>query len=285
MATIVTRAGKGSPLTHTEVDANFINLNDEAATKATLDSPTFTGTPAAPTASVGTNTTQLATTAFVNAEIANDAPTKTGGGASGTWGIDVTGNAATATTASALSAATWQRITGNGITQGSYGSISVTGSTTGYIGINFPDYNLTWMSDNQSSVSFGVYKNNSSWAFYFDNSGTLQVGTIPAARVSGTVASATTATTATNAIGQAQTWQVVSRAVNVSYQNTTGKPIAVSIYSSGTLQASTDNSTWVTVQIAPVINSANRSFAAAVIPNGHYYRISGGGVSSWSELR
>lgn len=35
--------------------------------KADLASPTFTGTPAAPTASVGTNTTQLATTAFVHA--------------------------------------------------------------------------------------------------------------------------------------------------------------------------------------------------------------------------
>jgi hypothetical protein len=43
MATIVTRAGKGEPLTHTEVDANFTNLNDEAATKAPLASPTFTG--------------------------------------------------------------------------------------------------------------------------------------------------------------------------------------------------------------------------------------------------
>lgn len=40
---------------------------------APIASPTFTGTPAAPTAAVGTNTTQLATTAFVNAEIANDA--------------------------------------------------------------------------------------------------------------------------------------------------------------------------------------------------------------------
>jgi hypothetical protein len=40
--------------------------------KAPLASPTFTGTPAAPTASQGTNTTQLATTAFVNAEIAAD---------------------------------------------------------------------------------------------------------------------------------------------------------------------------------------------------------------------
>ena len=44
--------------------------------KAGLASPTFTGTPAAPTASQGTNTTQLATTAFVNAEIAADTAAK-----------------------------------------------------------------------------------------------------------------------------------------------------------------------------------------------------------------
>lgn len=36
--------------------------------KANLASPTFTGTPAAPTAAQGTNTTQLATTAFVQTE-------------------------------------------------------------------------------------------------------------------------------------------------------------------------------------------------------------------------
>lgn len=30
MATIVTRSGKGSPLTNTEVDANFTNLNNES---------------------------------------------------------------------------------------------------------------------------------------------------------------------------------------------------------------------------------------------------------------
>jgi hypothetical protein len=37
--------------------------------KAPLASPTFTGTPAAPTAASGTNTTQLATTAFVQSAI------------------------------------------------------------------------------------------------------------------------------------------------------------------------------------------------------------------------
>jgi len=29
MSTIITRAGKGSPLTHVELDANFVNLNDD----------------------------------------------------------------------------------------------------------------------------------------------------------------------------------------------------------------------------------------------------------------
>lgn len=135
MATIVTRAGKGSPLTHNEVDANFTNLNtakaelaspaltgtptaptaavgtsttqiattafvnaeiaNDIAGKANLASPALTGTPTSTTAAVGTNTTQIATTAFVNAEIANDAPSKTGTGASGTWPISISGDATT----------------------------------------------------------------------------------------------------------------------------------------------------------------------------------------------
>ena len=40
MATIVTRSGKGSPLTNTEVDANFTNLNTD---KAELSGANFTG--------------------------------------------------------------------------------------------------------------------------------------------------------------------------------------------------------------------------------------------------
>ena len=42
-------------------------LKVELDKKANLASPAFTGTPAAPTAAVGTNTTQVATTAFVHA--------------------------------------------------------------------------------------------------------------------------------------------------------------------------------------------------------------------------
>lgn len=45
--------------------------------KASLASPAFTGAPTAPTAPAGTNTTQLATTAFVHAEVASVTKTLT----------------------------------------------------------------------------------------------------------------------------------------------------------------------------------------------------------------
>jgi len=53
----------------TEIDTEFNNIATAISTKADLASPTFTGTPAAPTASASTNTTQVATTAFVQAAI------------------------------------------------------------------------------------------------------------------------------------------------------------------------------------------------------------------------
>lgn len=49
------------------IDENHAKV--ELATKAPIASPTFTGVPSAPTATVGTSTTQLATTAYVVAEI------------------------------------------------------------------------------------------------------------------------------------------------------------------------------------------------------------------------
>lgn len=54
----------------TELDTEFNNISTAVATKADLASPALTGTPTAPTASFATNTTQLATTAFVQAALA-----------------------------------------------------------------------------------------------------------------------------------------------------------------------------------------------------------------------
>ena len=55
------------------VEDGFDGVDTAITGKANLASPTFTGTPAAPTAAGGTNTTQIATTAFVHAERTNTA--------------------------------------------------------------------------------------------------------------------------------------------------------------------------------------------------------------------
>jgi len=69
---------KSAPLTNLEIDGNFKSIQDGINTildgTSSLASPSLTGIPTAPTAAVNTNTTQLATTAFVIAQIADDAP-------------------------------------------------------------------------------------------------------------------------------------------------------------------------------------------------------------------
>jgi hypothetical protein len=89
---------------------------------------------------------------------------------------------------------------------------------------------------------------------------------------------------AANALGYGQAWQAVSRSSGVSYQNTTGKPIQVAFGANNSplqFEASTDGSTWV------FIGTTGTNVPAihyAVIPNGHYYRATGG-LSSAAELR
>ena len=91
-------------------------------------------------------------------------------------------------------------------------------------------------------------------------------------------------------IGVGQTLQAPSRASSTAYQNTTGKPIFVSIisssYSSGTrlLETSTDGVTWASVSRFDVSGAALISTCAALIPNNIYYRYSGA-FAAWVELR
>lgn len=73
----------GTSITATAAEINFVAgvtsaIQTQLNAKAALASPALTGTPTAPTAAVGTNTTQVATTAFVNAEIANDVDVRSG---------------------------------------------------------------------------------------------------------------------------------------------------------------------------------------------------------------
>ena len=57
----------------TEIDDEFEAIQTAVNTKADSASPTFTGTPVAPTAPASTNTTQLATTAMVQAALGQSA--------------------------------------------------------------------------------------------------------------------------------------------------------------------------------------------------------------------
>lgn len=90
-------------------------------------------------------------------------------------------------------------------------------------------------------------------------------------------------------LGVGQTWQDVSASrsgSSTSYQNTTGKPIMVSVRlsSSGahTVEVSSDGSTWVSLGASD--NDAGLPYQF-IVPNNHYYRITGSTFLNWVELR
>ena len=96
--------------------------------------------------------------------------------------------------------------------------------------------------------------------------------------------------TLSNDLGWSQTWQsmIGSRAVSVSYQNTTTRPIQFSIRLNTTssdraIEVSADNINWVRVGTS---YSSFQPFNTAVVPVGHYYRVNGSAtIMNWAELR
>jgi hypothetical protein len=64
----------GKIIKGTEIDVEYTAIATAIGSKADTNSPTFTGTPTAPTASPGTSNTQIATTAFVSSSSAASIP-------------------------------------------------------------------------------------------------------------------------------------------------------------------------------------------------------------------
>ncbi len=98
----------------TEFDIEFNNIATAIDSKADTTSPTFSGIPLAPTAAAGTNTTQLATTAFVTSAVQTRLPLTT-------WTITETGGVLFFNV--------------NGVAKAkldSSGNLTVTGNVTGY---------------------------------------------------------------------------------------------------------------------------------------------------------
>jgi hypothetical protein len=147
-----------------EIDTELTAVSSAIASKANINSPTFTGTPAAPTASADTNTTQLATTAFVIAERTNTStltnktltsPTISGGSISGITDLAVAdgGTGRSTLTANAV-------LVGNGTS----GINSVAPSTSGNV--------LT--SDGTSWTSAANINYVKAWV-NFDGTGTVAI--------------------------------------------------------------------------------------------------------------
>jgi len=88
-------------------------------------------------------------------------------------------------------------------------------------------------------------------------------------------------------LGDGQTWQDVeaSRSDGVSYQNSTGRTIAVAIATSATasVQVSSDNINWVLLN--DIGNDPSESGISFVVPDGNYYRTQGASIRTWVELR
>ena len=106
----------GKLIKGSEVDAELIAVESAINSKADLDSPTLTGIPSTPPASAGTNSTQIASTAFVTTAVTN---------ATGSLGTLSTQDADSV----AITGGTLTGTTVNGITVGSNGSGTKTIST------------------------------------------------------------------------------------------------------------------------------------------------------------
>ena len=193
------------------------------------------------------------TSADVTTALGYTPPTPTGTGASGTWGINVTGNAATSTNSTTAASCS-----GNAATA----------------------------TNPQSGGSFITSSNIGSQSVSFASSATNAVTATNATNAT----NATTAATCSDEIGVGQTWQVFTynssgaqRNLGQTYTNSTGRPIMVSY--------STNQYVTVIVNGITIMYSSGYNTAAPVycfiVPAGNTYSISSAYVAGyvWAELR
>jgi hypothetical protein len=235
----------------TEINTEFNNIATAVATKADLVSPTFTGTPAAPTAPPSTNNTQIATTAYTDAAIAAY-------------------DAALTVSASQIEtdAVTTVKILDANVTTAKILDANVTTA-------KILDANVTSAKLADSGVVAASYGTSTS------------VPTI-AVNAKGQITSASN--TNIPLIGSGQSWQnlIASRALGTTYTNATSKPIMVSVQCS---QSSAIVVTILIVDGVEVAWSgangagANALGVCTIVPAGSTYSAINGTLLNWAELR
>lgn len=134
----------------TEIDTELTAIASAVASKANINSPTFTGSPAAPTATTGSNTTQIATTAYVKGEI--DALGTIGTIASqDSDDVDITGGSITGITDLAVADGGTGASTLTGVVIGN-GTSAMTAVAAGTSGNVLTSNGTTWTSSAPTSV-------------------------------------------------------------------------------------------------------------------------------------
>jgi len=93
--------------------------------------------------------------------------------------------ASTSGNSATTSQRTFSNVRTDGINRGSYGSVSISGNSNGWAGIDFADASTTLMVRASDGYS-GMYRNNNTWLWSFDNNGALAAGTVPYSRLTGT---------------------------------------------------------------------------------------------------
>lgn len=179
-----------------------------------------------------------------------DVPSRNGAGASGAWGISVTGSAATATTATNVT----RSVTGAGLATGG-------GALTADQAINVP-------KASQAQAEAGADDATAMTP--------LRTAQAIAAQASG--------------IGINQTYQSVTRVSNTDYQNTLSRTITLVVtFSSrnGSVRVGPSTAAYLLVSgnTSSLSDDTNsRPVHTIPIPPGHYYRI-GGVINNVKELR
>jgi hypothetical protein len=238
----------------TEIDTEFNAISTAISTKADLVSPTFTGTPLAPTATPGTNTTQVATTAFVTAA----------------------DTAAITAERTATATLTNKTLTSPAINTATIIGGSVTGITDltvadGGTGVSALTADNVILGDGTNPVKFVAPSTSGN---LLTSNGTTWTSAAPPP-----------------SIGVGQTWQDVtgSRTAGTTYTNSTGKPIQVIVQfrSSDQTNFATGTINGIVINGTTTTSSAHWSTITYIVPDGNTYSATMSSLidTIWLELR
>lgn len=222
----------------TEIDDELNSIQTAVNTKADANDAELTGTPTAPTATAGTNTTQLATTAFAKAL----GDTKQPLDSDLTAIAGVSSNGLITRTGSGTAEA--RTITGSGAVTVTNGD-GVSGN---------PSVAVTIASEAEAEA------------------GTNNTKVMTPLRTADAIGAL--------ALGSGQTWTAVSRSLNTWYQNTSGRPIFVSITFRGRgnkvfVSTTASGGVQITGSTAAAEDQNARPNHSFIVPTGHYYRATG----------